>query len=385
MKCLLDQDQKFPDAAEKWINSRTIGTGHGRARYIAPGTIKSYREYITALNRFFNELILKEIHVGHLREYQLMRSSGRLGVDPEIVIQRCAKQRRLTVEQLKAEPAIWLWVESKIAAARVEVNPNKVNQEIFTLITILRRAHLWSEDMEEEFEHLQTEEQDIPRALDPEQQDHFLQTAGSRIEWRKVHLYATMAFRATATNCEMRHLRLCHAFDVTGIIQIQARTAKNRYRIRTIPLPPDAQWALQELLADARDLGSTQPQHHLFPFRIARNHFDPSQPMSNSGLKKPWDEVRKAAGLPDFRIHDCRHTAITRLAEAGTPIAVIMSMSGHISAKMIRHYTQISEQAQRMAVNAAYEGRIYMVPKMQPATCGYPTVQPRKRAGKFSS
>jgi integrase len=401
MHCKLEPQYTVSYAAKLWINSRTF-TGSGRARYIAPGTIKSYQEYSRALERFFGKtddtgqmvgvaaneegraLTLEQIHVGHLREYQRMRSCGELGIPASQVIERCAKQKKKTIEQLKADPKLWQWVESKIESAKVEVNPNKINQELFMLVTLLRRAKLWTEEMSEEFEYLQHEEQDIPRALTPEQQDWFLQTASSKPEWRKVFLYATVAFRATATNCEMRNVRIGDAIQIT-LMYIQARTRKNKYRVRTIPLPPDAQWALRELIEMARELGATQPQHHLFPFRICRNHFDPSRPMSNSGIKKQWDEVRKAAGLPDFRIHDCRHTAITRLAEAGTPIGVIMSMSGHMSAKMVRHYTQISEQAQRMAVNAAYEGTMYAVPRRPagsvPSTEGYPHRQLRTRSG----
>jgi integrase len=384
MNCNISRREKFALAAQQWIDSRRFVNGSTRARYVAPGTIKSYEEYIRALNRFFKDHVVEEIHLGHIREYQAMRTSGELGIPADKVVELCAKQQNKTVEQLKADPFLWQWTEQKIERARVQVNPNKVNQEVFTLVTILKRAKCWTDEMKEDFEYLQRQEKDIPRALTPEEQDHWIQVSGSRFEWRKVHLYSTLAFRATATNCEMRHIRLCDAFEATGIVQVQARTAKNRFRIRSMPLPPDAQWALRELLADARELGSTQPQHYLFPFRIVRNHFDPSRPMSNSGIKKPWDEIRKAAGLPHFRIHDTRHTAITRLAEAGTPIGVIMSMSGHIEEKMVRHYTQICEQAQRMAVNAAYEGNIYAVPRRPVQSAEY---QHRQRQGgqqKFS-
>jgi integrase len=67
--------------------------------------------------------------------------------------------------------------------------------------------------------------------------------------------------------------------------------------------------------------------------------------MSNSGIKKAWDQVRKAADLPWLRIHDLGHTAITLMAEAGVPIPVILSMAGHISTRMQQHYTSVSEFA----------------------------------------
>jgi integrase len=69
--------------------------------------------------------------------------------------------------------------------------------------------------------------------------------------------------------------------------------------------------------------------------------------MSVSGIKAGWGEVRTASGLTWFRQYDCRHTAITRLAEAGVPVDVIMSRAGHVSEKMRRHYTHISQSSQR--------------------------------------
>jgi hypothetical protein len=79
--------------------------------------------------------------------------------------------------------------------------------------------------------------------------------------------------------------------------------------------------------------------------------------MSNSGLKKLWQEVREATGLLQFRPYDTRHTAITRYAESGTPVAVIMALAGHISPRMNQHYTHISEQKK---VDAMREAQILL-------------------------
>jgi CTP:molybdopterin cytidylyltransferase MocA len=115
------------------------------------------------------------------------------------------------------------------------------------------------------------------------------------------------------------------------------------------------------LIERARTLGASSAQHHLMPFRVAPHQWDPDQPMSNSGIHKAWEAVRAAADVPWLRIHDLRHTAITRMAEAGVPIPVILSMAGHISTRMQQHYTAISEFAKRRAVQAAFSAGNYMV------------------------
>jgi integrase len=115
-------------------------------------------------------------------------------------------------------------------------------------------------------------------------------------------------------------------------------------------ISPEAQWAVEKLIERARSLGASSPLHYLFPSRLVRNHFDPTHPMSETGLRKAWDEVRVAAKLPSFRPYDTRHTAITRMAEEGIRIVVIMKRAGHVSARMSDHYTHISEQAERGGV-----------------------------------
>jgi integrase len=80
--------------------------------------------------------------------------------------------------------------------------------------------------------------------------------------------------------------------------------------------------------------------------------------MTKFAMKNNWNYIRKLAGLPKLRIYDLRHTAITRLAEKGVPIAMIMAFAGHISAKMSQHYTTVSMQALRaMARQAAHENQ----------------------------
>src|SRR6185437_9799651 len=103
------------------------------------------------------------------------------------------------------------------------------------------------------------------------------------------------------------------------------------------------------------------PEHYLMPFRPKLGIWDLLRPMSDSGVRRSWDQVRKAAGVPCLRIHDLRHTAITRLAEAGVPIPVILSMAGHISQRMQQHYTAVSDEAKRQAVEAALRGGNYTI------------------------
>lgn len=54
--------------------------------------------------------------------------------------------------------------------------------------------------------------------------------------------------------------------------------------------------------------------------------------------------------LPGLRFHDLRHTIITELAEMGVPDHVMESITGHLSCRMLEHYSHIRLQAKREAL-----------------------------------
>jgi integrase len=287
-----------------------------------------------------------------LRQYQLERSAGDLGLEQDVVMARCAKLKRVEVDQLREDPDLWLWTQHKIALAHVPVNSVKINQELGTLQRILKRAGLWGIEFDECYQPLQVIPSDVPRAMSQEEQTYFLEVAASRLEWELAYKYCLVALETGMTNCEMRGLHISDVNLHTQVLQVRAAHAKNTFRIRTIPLSgEDAQWAADMLLQRARALGSFGPADYLFPFCTSANGrgdtFDPRRPMSESGIKRAFLAIRDEANVPWLRIHDLRHCAITRMAEAGMPIAAIMAIAGHISPMMTRHYTQVSLQAMR--------------------------------------
>jgi integrase len=85
-----------------------------------------------------------------------------------------------------------------------------------------------------------------------------------------------------------------------------------------------AVWALGQLLDRWVGLVGRSPEKYLFPKRVCRGRFNGDFNMGETGIRKQFDAVRQAAGLPWFPQNGWRHTAITRMAEAGIPIAIIM-------------------------------------------------------------
>jgi integrase len=74
-----------------------------------------------------------------------------------------------------------------------------------------------------------------------------------------------------------------------------------------------------------------------------------------AGVSKSWRSAWRAAlkrsGL-QIRFHDLRHTCITKLAESQASEHTLMAIAGHVSPKMLEHYSHIRMEAKRAALDA---------------------------------
>lgn len=340
----ITSETKFERAVEIWLGARLSGSRENRrlARFVRKNTENAYIRQTKFLLLFFEGMRLGDIRLDHIKRYQVGRLAGEA---PFMVYKKPQDAKSRVVDGVEMPP------KGKTGAP---VKPAQVNQEISMLIRILRWARLWSEENSELCQPLLEEESDAPRALTPEEQERWLATAESHPRWYLVHWYSLLTFDTCMSTNELRSIRLVDIDLRSRVITIPPEGAKTRARIRTIPIATsEAFWALEQLVLRARELGSNERFHYLFPFRDHRFNWHPDRPAAVQFLKRPWEEVRAASGLEWFRPYDTRHTAITRLAEAGTPLAIIMRRAGHISPRMTAHYTHISDQRQIQAVQSA--------------------------------
>lgn len=68
-----------------------------------------------------------------------------------------------------------------------------------------------------------------------------------------------------------------------------------------------------------------------------------------SSIKRAWKTACRLAGIEDFRFHDLRHTAITRLVATGLPSAEIMRISGHKQTNTFLRYVNPKTDSLRRA------------------------------------
>jgi integrase len=68
-------------------------------------------------------------------------------------------------------------------------------------------------------------------------------------------------------------------------------------------------------------------------------------------IKTAWKTACRLADIKDFRFHDCRHTATTRMIASGSPHTEVMKITGHSQLKTFLRYLNItSETANSVAL-----------------------------------
>jgi len=142
---------------------------------------------------------------------------------------------------------------------------------------------------------------------------------------------------------QWKRLDLANAIVTVGASKTEAGEG------RTIPLNSAILPVMREYAEWYEDrFGRIQPQWYVFAFGKPW----PSDPTrSIVTLKTSWDNVRKRAGVSG-RWHDNRHTLITDLAESGAGDETIRQIAGHVSPRMLKHYSHIRMAAKRAALES---------------------------------
>jgi len=238
-----------------------------------------------------------------------------------------------------------------------------VNMELGILRRILKRAkrwHLLAEDV-----NPLPERQNVGRALQHGEKLKLLKTAASKPEWQLARLAATLALNTTMRACEIRGLQWRDVDFMERTLTV--RRSKTEAGERVLPLNSDAWAAIVELRERSKLLFSSEPDPnwYLFPHGEGQGPVgkpktrpgpavsvkpDPTKPMTT--WRTAWRSLTKEAGLPGLRFHDLRHHAITELAESSASDQTIMAIAGHVSPKMLAHYSHVRLEAKRQALDA---------------------------------
>ena len=200
------------------------------------------------------------------------------------------------------------------------------------------------------------ERRDIGRALTYDEKVKLTRVAESKAEWQVARLAMTLALNTTLRGCEIKGLRWRDINLFPGEESLTVRRSKTEAGERLIPLNAEAWGAILELRERAKGFDGTESEHYVFPRCEGYvsvedgKKVDPTKPMRD--WRSAWRKLTREAGLQGLRFHEMRHHAITELAESGTSEQTIMAIAGHVSRKMLEHYSHIRVDARRKALDA---------------------------------
>ena len=251
-----------------------------------------------------------------------------------------------------------------------DASARTLNKELQVLRQILKRHKNWANlqgDVKFEREHC-----DIEKALTRDEEKKLLTACSSNALLNAV---VTLALNTALRKNEIRTLRWSQVdFEKRTVTVGRAKTQAGSGRVIPLNKP-----AFDALVKWAGCLVESNAEDYLFPAceaaGIERKHpdrerIDPSRPMMS--WRSAWRAALKRAGL-QLRFHDLRHTCITKLAESQASEQTLMAIAGHVSRRIIEHYSHIRMEAKRTAVDAIVETGVHQnVNQLPEANTGVP-------------
>ncbi len=297
--------QLFSLAAEKWLRAKEA--------HLAPRSVVIERANLKHLSPFFGKLLLCDITGEDMARYQ--------------------------GERLKEG-----------------ASPKTINLEIGTVRAVLRKHRLWAA-IQPDVRMLRVAD-DVGRAISRGEEERVL-AACRESRSRSLLPSVVLALNTAMRYSELRLLRWGNVNLAARTLTVgQSKTESGTGRV--IPLNERA-FAILSFWASL--FPERQLEHWVFPSErygasgngLKAPHVYESNPAKPIGRwKEAWEAAKKRAGV-QCRFHDLRHTACTRMLEAGAPfsvVAAIMGWSASTTVRMVKRYGHIGQEAQRQAVAA---------------------------------
>lgn len=232
-----------------------------------------------------------------------------------------------------------------------------INMEIATVRMVLKWAKLWSRLADEVKMLKEDESPGIQLTLE---QANRLTEACRKSPQPSLYTAVVIFSNAGLRNAELRTARWS---QVNFLTEPPTFTVGNKAKTRgsagrVVPLNSDARLALMEWRAR---WPNAAPEDYIFPSQklvfkgtgavergqMAGYAVDRKKPLGS--WKTAWRTAKKQAGV-ECRMHDLRHSFVSKLAEKGTPGSVIEDLTGHLTEAMRKRYTHISLEAKEQAV-----------------------------------
>lgn len=223
-------------------------------------------------------------------------------------------------------------VERYKAKRRAEVEPSTVNREVACLKTIFNKAVEWGKIEKSSIQFIKKFKEDPGR-------ERILNAE----EVRRLIEYASPSIRPVlivALNTGMRRNEiLCLKLrDVDFIKEFIFIENSKSGKSRKIPMNA-AVFAILNSLPHSSE--------YIF--------FNPETKTHIKGIKTAFKAACRRAEIKGLRLHDLRHTALSKMVEAGIDLVTVSKIAGHSSIQMTMRYAHPTPENMRRAVDVLNE------------------------------
>jgi integrase len=217
-------------------------------------------------------------------------------------------------------------------------SPRSINIEVSLLRGVM--GSLWARLKQDDDDKVAMlpEPESIGHKLSSEEEARLL-TECNRSRSRVLFPFVTLAIETGARKNVIRTLRWKWIDFANRCIQF----GKDKTPAGTGRVIPLNQRALAVLQMWAGQFPDRQADHFVFPaerygaagdrFEAATYATDPRQPIAS--IKEAWESAKKRAGV-QCRFHDLKHTAVSRMLDAGVPMAKVAKIVGWSPSTMVR-------------------------------------------------
>ena len=260
---------------------------------------------------------------------------------PSFLVRPIKRFGRIPCERISAAHIHQLQIEMKNDGCKNTYN----NLVLGATMRVLRFAKVWRRIRDDVTRVSERDNRPVARVLKPEEKRRLFEVAKSNPNWATAYAAALIAASTTARGADLRGLRWSDIDLFEGVMAIP--DSKSEAGRRRLPLIPDAMLGFRILLERATKLGISGSEFYVFP-ACEHGHIDGTRPQKT--WRTSWRNLTRAAGLRGLRFHDLRHQCITELLEDGAPEATVLSIAGHVSRRMMEHYSHIRMEAKRRAL-----------------------------------
>jgi integrase len=248
------------------------------------------------------------------------------------------------------------------------------NIEVGCLRAVMRKLRCW-ERIQPDVE-MEEERDDVGYALSSEEESALITECG-KSRSRVLLPFVVLAIETAARCGTIRRLQWRNV-DFTNRCLTFGKDKTRAGSRRTIPL---SQRAIEMLQFWAQQFPDRKPEHYVFLHEryaangaeetfgfIAGTVYDSDPTRPTGAIKKAWEQARKRAALENVRIHDLRHTGVSRMIAAGTPLPIIGKITGWSAGtlvKMAARYGHFSIDEMRSAVESI-SGKREGIPQRYP-------------------